>query len=113
MHVVVSKFCDSLPLYRQSEIYEREGVELERSTLAGWVGGASRTLDPLVDALRRYVRIPAKSSSDSNRKAPPIPEESIQCSERSDAGVEIISEVDGFGQIRRVFDPHCWIFLSA
>src|SRR5260370_3790285 len=34
---------------------EREGVELERSTLADWVGGGSRTLEPLVDALRRYV----------------------------------------------------------
>jgi transposase len=54
-HVLVSKYADHLPLYRQSEIYEREGVELERSTLAGWVGGASRTLEPLVDALRRYV----------------------------------------------------------
>ena len=46
---------DHLPLYRQSEIYEREGVELDRSTLADWVGGASRTLEPLVDALRQYV----------------------------------------------------------
>ena len=54
-HVLVSKYADHLPLYRQSEIYEREGVELDRSTLADWVGGASRTLEPLVDALRRYV----------------------------------------------------------
>jgi transposase len=36
-HVLVSKYCDHLPLYRQSEIYAREGVELERSTLADWV----------------------------------------------------------------------------
>jgi len=49
------------------------------------------------------LRIPAKSTSDSNRKAPPIPGESIQRSERSDAGVEIISEVDGFGQTRTAF----------
>ena len=54
-HVLVSKYADHLPLYRQSEIYARAGVELERSTLAGWVGGASRTLRPLVDALQRYV----------------------------------------------------------
>jgi transposase len=54
-HVLVSKYADHLPLYRQSEIYEREGVELDRSTLADWVGGASRTLEPLVDALKRYV----------------------------------------------------------
>jgi len=54
-HVLVAKYSDHLPLYRQSEIYEREGVELDRSTLAGWVGGVSRTLEPLVDAARRYV----------------------------------------------------------
>ena len=54
-HVLVSKYCDHLPLYRQSEIYGRQGVELERSTLADWVGGCSRLLEPLVEALRRYV----------------------------------------------------------
>ena len=54
-HVMVSKYADHLPLYRQSEIYARVGVELERSTLAGWVGGTARTLEPLVDALKRYV----------------------------------------------------------
>jgi len=54
-HVLVAKYADHLPLYRQSEIYEREGVELDRSTLADWVGGASHTLEPLVDALRKYV----------------------------------------------------------
>jgi transposase len=54
-HVLTSKYADHLPLYRQSEIYEREGVELDRSTLANWVGGATRTLEPLVDALRQYV----------------------------------------------------------
>src|SRR5438552_3320366 len=54
-HVLVSKYCDHLPLYRQSEIYARERVELERSTLADWVGETSKLLDPLVGALRRYV----------------------------------------------------------
>lgn len=54
-HVLVSKYCDHLPLYRQSEIYARSGVELERSTLADWVGGSSQLLEPLVEALRRYV----------------------------------------------------------
>jgi transposase len=37
-HVLVSKYCDHLPLYRQSEIYAREGVPIERSTMADWVG---------------------------------------------------------------------------
>jgi transposase len=54
-HVLVSKYAHHLPLYRQTEIYEREGVELDRSTLADWVGGASRVLAPLVEAVRRYV----------------------------------------------------------
>ena len=54
-HILVSKYADHLPLYRQAEIYQREGVDLDRSTLADWVGGASRTLQPLVEALKRYV----------------------------------------------------------
>jgi len=54
-HVLVSKYCDHLPLYRQEEIYARVGVELERTTLADWVGGASQLLAPLVEALRRHV----------------------------------------------------------
>jgi transposase len=54
-HVLVAKYADHLPLYRQSEIYARNGVELDRSTMADWVGGASRTLRPLVEALKSYV----------------------------------------------------------
>jgi transposase len=54
-HVLVSKYADHLPLYRQAGIYARAGVELERSTLADWVGAAARLLDPLVAALARHV----------------------------------------------------------
>ena len=54
-HVLVSKYADHLPLYRQAEIYQREGIELDRSTLADWVGGVSRTLQPLVGAVKKYV----------------------------------------------------------
>jgi transposase len=54
-HVLVSKYCDHLPLYRQSQIYAREGVDIDRSTLAGWVGAASMLLQPLVEALSRHV----------------------------------------------------------
>jgi transposase len=54
-HVLVSKYCDHLPLYRQSQIYAREGIELDRSTLADWVGGASALLEPLVKAISRYA----------------------------------------------------------
>jgi transposase len=54
-HVRVSKYADHLPLYRQSEIYAREGIELERSTLADWVGRSAALLMPLVEALRKDV----------------------------------------------------------
>ena len=63
-HVLVAKYCDHQPLYRQSEIYAREGVELERSTLADWVGGASRLLTPLVEAVSRHVLATAKLHAD-------------------------------------------------
>jgi transposase len=54
-HVLVSKYCDHLPLYRQSQIYGREGIEVDRSTLADWVGSASALLEPLVAAISRHV----------------------------------------------------------
>jgi transposase len=63
-HVLVAKYADHLPLYRQAEIYARSGLELERSTLADWVGGASRLLAPLGEALRRYVMAPGKVHAD-------------------------------------------------
>src|ERR1700729_1419421 len=54
-HVLVSKYVDHLPLYRQSQICAREGLDLDRSPLADWVGRASALLAPLADALGRYV----------------------------------------------------------
>jgi transposase len=54
-HVLTSKYCDHLPLHRQNAIYARQGVDLEDSTLADWVGASSRLVQPLVEALRRYV----------------------------------------------------------
>lgn len=68
-HVLVAKYCDHVPLYRQSEMYAREGVELERSTLADWVGGTSRLLEPLVDALQRHVMSTHKLHADDT----PVP----------------------------------------
>ena len=55
-HVLVAKYCDHAPLYRQSAIYARAGVELERSTLADWVGQAAFLLEPLAAAITRHVR---------------------------------------------------------
>ena len=54
-HVMIGKYADHLPLYRQSQIYARDGLDLDRSTLSEWVGGVTRLLRPLVDALRKYV----------------------------------------------------------
>src|SRR5690348_8903472 len=50
-HIVVSKYDDHLPLYRQAEIFARDGVSLETSTLSGWVGATAAALKPLIDAL--------------------------------------------------------------
>ena len=50
--VAVAKYCDHLPLYRQSVIYSREGVELKRSTLADWIGQMCHLLRPLNNALQ-------------------------------------------------------------
>jgi len=68
-HVLVSKYADHLPLYRQSQIYAREGLDLDRSTLADWVGGASELLEPLVRSLGRYVMSATKLHGDDT----PVP----------------------------------------
>jgi transposase len=54
-HLLVSKYCDHLPLYRQCEIYARQGLELDRSTLCDWVGQAAWLLDPIAAAIRAHV----------------------------------------------------------
>jgi transposase len=48
-HVVVSKYCDSQPLYRQSQMLQRQGITLDRSTLSNWVGTACWWLAPLYE----------------------------------------------------------------
>ncbi|MBY6163771.1 IS66 family transposase [Mameliella alba] len=55
-HVLVGKYCDHLPLYRQSEIYAREKVDLHRSTLTDWVGRSTALLAPLADHIGKQVR---------------------------------------------------------
>ena len=54
-HVLVNKYADHLPLYRQSQIFDREGLDLDRSTLADWVGKSTALLAPLADAIGRHV----------------------------------------------------------
>jgi transposase len=54
-HVVVSKYADGLPLYRQSAIYARQDIDIDRSTMADWVGCMAALLDPLVVAISKHV----------------------------------------------------------
>jgi transposase len=54
-HVLVGKYADHLPLYRQSRIFERDGLDLDRSTLADWIGKTTALLAPLADAVGRHV----------------------------------------------------------
>ena len=64
VHVVVSKFCDSLPLYRQSQMLARQGVALDRSTLSNWVGSACWWLTPLYDLVVATVLSSPKMFAD-------------------------------------------------
>ncbi|SBT07461.1 conserved hypothetical protein [Candidatus Propionivibrio aalborgensis] len=68
-HVLVAKYGDNLPLYRQSRICAREGAELEHSTLAGWVGQFNALLGPLVAALQKHVLSGEKLHADDT----PVP----------------------------------------
>lgn len=54
--VIVSKYADHLPLYRQSQIYARQGVNIDRSTLAAWVGKAAYELRPVYDCLKANLK---------------------------------------------------------
>lgn len=67
--VIVAKYADHCPLYRQQAIYRRSGIDLDRATLAAWVGQVSDRLDPLVAALGRYVRSAEKIHTDDT----PVP----------------------------------------
>ena len=58
--VIVSKYADHLPLYRQSQIYARQGVVIDRSTLAFWVGKAAHELRPVHDALLTHLKTSSK-----------------------------------------------------
>ncbi len=68
-HVLVGKYCDHLPLYRQSGIYAREGVALDRATLADWVGKAAALVAPLVEAVAHHVMAAEKLHVDDT----PVP----------------------------------------
>jgi transposase len=67
--VLVSKYADHCPLYRQQGIYQRANVVLKRATLTNWVNEAAQLLRPLVDAIEHYVRTAEKIHADDT----PIP----------------------------------------
>ena len=67
-HVMVSKYCDHIPLYRQSGIYARDGVQIDRSTMAGWVDNGDALLDPLVAPRSAATRWPALRCTPTTRQ---------------------------------------------
>jgi transposase len=68
-HVLVSKYLDHLPLYRQAQIYARQGIRLDRSTLARWVGRAAWWLKPLHERLVAEIMGSARIFADDT----PVP----------------------------------------
>jgi transposase len=66
-HVLTAKFADHLPLYRQAQIYGRQGIELDRSTLADWVGRAAFELRPVFDCLIANLKRSTKLFMDETR----------------------------------------------
>lgn len=74
-HLLVSKYADHLPLYRQSQIFAREHLDLDRSTLTDWVGRSTALLAPLADAVGRHVlagrtNFPTTRRSSCRRQGP-------------------------------------------
>lgn len=67
------KYCDHTPLHRQSVIFSRQGVELNRNTLVRWVAMTAERLSPLHDALNRYVMESSKQHTDDTPVKVPEP----------------------------------------
>ncbi|HIH2753102.1 TPA: IS66 family transposase [Burkholderia lata] len=67
--IFVSKYADHQPLYRQSEIASRDGVQLDPASMGRWVGQCEALMDPLTEAIRRYVMAGSKTHADDT----PIP----------------------------------------
>ena len=68
-HVIVSKFDHHLPLYRQAEMMAAQGIDIDRSTLAGWTGQGAALLDPIVARIREMVLSSSKLHTDDT----PVP----------------------------------------
>lgn len=92
--MLVSKYADHRPRYRQSQMVVRDGLQLERSTLADWVGGASALLKPLVEALGAWVMNPEKQHAG----ATPVP---VLAEPRPDGGGLMCVATDWRAMMRR------------
>jgi transposase len=68
-HILVSKYCDHTPLYRQAGIYAREGVDLDRAVMANWVGKSVWITAPLIEAISDHVMAGAAVHGDDT----PVP----------------------------------------
>ncbi|CAM6629436.1 hypothetical protein ESCOCK385M_23320 [Escherichia coli] len=68
--VLTGKYCEHLPLYRQSEIFARQGVELSRALLSNWVDACCQLMTPVNDALYRYVMNTRKVHTDDTPVLP-------------------------------------------
>jgi transposase len=69
--VLVSKYANHLPLYRQAQIYARQGIAIDRSTLADWVGRAAFLLRPVHERLLAQLKASAKLFADGTGPRPP------------------------------------------
>src|SRR5258708_2979669 len=75
--VLDAKFANHLPLNRQSEAYAREGIDLDVSTLADWVGACTATLAPLFTLMRAHVMAGERPPRDGTTAPPPAPDKTI------------------------------------
>ena len=55
-HVLVSRYADHLPLYRQAQILARQGIEISRAVLADWLGTATREIAPVVQRMHEILQ---------------------------------------------------------
>jgi len=63
-YIIISKYCDHLPLYRQEQIFKRYGLSIARSTLCDWVGAGSELLIPIVQEMKRQILLSDKIHTD-------------------------------------------------
>ena len=119
--VLVSKYGDHLPLYRQSQIYARSGVDLHRSTLAGWVGKASFHLTPVVDRLAWHLKQSGQLFMDETRAPVLDPGRgktktgylwALARDERPWAGPDPPGVVFFYAPGKGVTRAYCWVYVA-